>query len=86
MSNKLELSREEFEEDILYTAKTVILDRIIDHSRWSVTHEVIFQRDGKLWQALYDRAATEYQDNENPDTIECREVREIPSVDYEVIP
>lgn len=74
-------------QDLIYT--TVVRTRIIDHRRWAVTYEVIFERDGKLYRSTYDRGATEYQ-NEEPyeydnDPVECKEVRKIPTVDYEVI-
>ncbi len=42
----------------------VIKTDIVDHSRWSVAHEVIVQRisDGKYFSSSYSVGATESQD------------------------
>jgi hypothetical protein len=57
-----------------------ISNKIIDHSRWSVIHELIFQvvSTGKYYRTDYSVGATESQD-ETPwqydgDEIECDEV------------
>ena len=57
---------------------TIIEDNIIDHRRWSVDHEIIFERGGRFYAAVYSVGATESQD-ESPwqydeDMIECTEV------------
>lgn len=55
-------------------------DEIIDHTRWSVVHEMIFQQisTGKFYRSHYNRGATEMQD-ERPyeydgDIIACEQV------------
>jgi len=57
-----------------------ISDKMVDHSRWSVIHELIFQivSTGKYYRTEYSVGATESQD-ERPwqyedDEIECDEV------------
>lgn len=40
----------------------VVRDEIIDKVRWSLTHELIFALDGKLYRTLYQVGATETQD------------------------
>jgi hypothetical protein len=55
-----------------------IRNEIIDHSRWTVSHERIFEHDGHLYSTTYSVGATEQQD-ESPyeyddEEIECPEV------------
>lgn len=74
--------------EILEDATIVVRDRIIEHGRWTVTHELIFKRDGKLWRATYRVGATEGQDEqpwEYDDVITCVEVIEVPAVDYKPV-
>lgn len=46
----------------------VISDRLCDHSRWAVRHELIFrtpaQPAGEAWKVYYDVGATEQQDEQ----------------------
>jgi len=53
-------------------------DEIIDHTRWSVVHRIIFGFEGKFYEAGYSVGATESQD-ETPwqfeEVIECHEVK-----------
>jgi hypothetical protein len=57
----------------------IVLNEIIDKSRWSTIHRLIFMPEGetKLYEASYSRGATEQQD-EQPwqyvDEDECVEV------------
>ena len=54
-----------------------ILDKIIDTTRWSIIHEIVFEDNGKFYQTTYSEGATECQDErpwEYKDTIECYEV------------
>lgn len=56
----------------------IVEDNIIDSTRWSIVHRVVFVLDGKYYQTKYSRGATEYQD-ERPfeydgDLIEVTEV------------
>ena len=67
--------------EVLYDDHEVIKkirDTLIDTSRWSEHHELIFEKDGKLYSTSYSRGATEQQDESpfeyDPDEIECTEV------------
>ena len=52
--------------------------KLIDNSRWSLTHEFIFSYEGKFYRGYYTTGATEQQDHcafeydDNP--MECDEV------------
>lgn len=54
-----------------------IVDRIIDTTRWSIVHEIVFEDNGKFYQTTYSEGATEMQ-YERPweceDEVECEEV------------
>lgn len=59
----------------------VVRDRIIDHRRWSVIHEMVFEHNGKFYKSDYSTGATECQD-EHPyqyddNEIECPEVKPV---------
>lgn len=41
-----------------------IVDKVIDNSRWSVVHEIVFEDKGKFYQTTYSEGATECQDEE----------------------
>lgn len=66
MKEKLQLSKKDarnlISEDL--PGYKVIQDRIVDHGRWTVSHEVVVQResDGKFFKGGYRRGATESQD------------------------
>lgn len=67
--------------DLPYNSSLVVSDKIIDTTRWSTIHELIFKDDGKFWVTGYSRGSTEIQD-ESPweydgDEIECTEVHEV---------
>lgn len=52
-------------------------DKVIDTSRWSIEHEIVFEDDGKYYQTAYSVGATECQEErpwEYEDEIECTEV------------
>lgn len=57
-----------------------IRDKVIDNSRWSIFHEIVFEdRDGKHYRTTYSVGATECQDEapwEYDDQIECTEVEQ----------
>ena len=63
-------------QDLVY--ETPISDVIVEHNRWSVTHERIFKHEGRFFKTRYSVAATEGQDESpyeyEPDEIECPEV------------
>ena len=55
-----------------------IQDKIIENSRWSILHSIIFKFDNKFYKSNYSIGSTEYQ-NERPweydeDEVECEEV------------
>lgn len=57
-----------------------IEDTIIDNSRWSIHHKVIFEYEGKTYQAFYSVGATESQDEspwEYVKEVECTEVHQV---------
>ena len=72
----IKFKKQELEEmDLPYEG--TIEDRIIDTSRWSEIHEIIFEKDGKFYSAEYSCGATEGGDEtpwEYNDEIECTEV------------
>lgn len=55
----------------------LIEDDIIDTTRWSIVHEIVFEDKGKFYMTTYSEGATEYQDErpwEHEDEIKCTEV------------
>jgi len=64
-------------EDKMYKSGGMVEDKIIGHRRWSVTHSLVFEHDGKLYHTNYDAPATENQDCDPwgwREEIECPEV------------
>jgi ribosomal protein S17 len=59
----------------------VVSDRMVDHGRWSVVHEMIFKSGDRYWKTRYKSAATEIQDEKpyqyDGDEVECDEVRPV---------
>ena len=46
-----------------YDYENIMLDEIVDTSRWSNSHRIVFKyTDGKFYQAYYSVGATEMQD------------------------
>lgn len=68
-------SKELLSEDVIDNA---IENEIIDHTRWSVVHSIVFKwTDGKHYSASYSKGATECQDEgpwEYEDEVNCQEV------------
>lgn len=70
-------------EDHIYTntdgsVYEVVVNKISDHSRWSLYFDLVFKADGKYYSTYYSVGATECQ-AESPfefedDFIECNEV------------
>jgi len=63
--------------DVLDDGEDIVSNEITDHGRWSVTHEIVFKKDGKLYRTYYSVGATESQDEapwEYDDEVECTEV------------
>lgn len=56
----------------------IIVNEIVDTSRWSNIYNLVFKYDGKYYQTSYSVGATEIQDESpfewSPDMIECKEV------------
>ena len=76
--------------DIL-DSKFVISDEIVEHTRWSVVHEIIFKYEDKFWQTYYSVGATESQEEspwEYDKEVGCFEVKPVEKmvVVYEKIP
>ena len=66
--------------DLPYSAK---IDKVVDNTRWSVIHEIIFEHEGKFYRTSYSVGATEEQDEgpwEYDDEVECTEVHEVEKV------
>ncbi len=60
--------------DLPYSA---IEDKVVDNSRWSIQHEIIFEYEGKFYITQYSVGATECQDErpwEYDDEVDCTEV------------
>lgn len=59
-----------------YDCKLIEND-IIDTTRWSIVHEIVFEDKGKFYMTTYSEVATEYQDErpwEYEDEVKCTEV------------
>ncbi|MCC0645357.1 hypothetical protein KGF41_13910 [Clostridioides sp. ZZV14-6150] len=70
----MEFKKEFLKEQIEHS----VCNSVIDTSRWSISHEMIFEYKGKFYRTYYSEGATEMQD-ESPfeyedDIIECEEV------------
>lgn len=62
---------------------SALVDEITDTSRWSIHHKIVFEHDGKFYQAYYSEGATEqqcespweYEDEVDCDEVELKEVK-----------
>lgn len=65
----------------LLGSKAVISDKITDHSRWSVGHELIFSHEDKTYRTHYSVGATESQEegpwDDEDEGVECCEVQPV---------
>ena len=70
--------QELLDEEICWKGQRVVEDNIIDHTRWSVIHKVVFHwTDDKYYSTTYRVGATESQDEqpwEYENEVECEEV------------
>lgn len=70
--------------NILDCPKDILIsDEIIEHSRWSVLHNIIFKYENKFWETQYSVGATENQDErpwEYDEVVECCEVRPVEKI------
>ena len=76
---KLEASFLKNDLGLPFNSNNVIEDIIIDTSRWSIAHEVIFKYNSKFYRTTYSIGSTECQDEspwEYDDEVECYEVEE----------
>jgi len=67
----------EFLKDELDLPYSAISDTVVDNSRWSLIHEIVFETGGKFYKTNYSEGATEMQDErawDDEDEIECIEV------------
>lgn len=58
----------------------VIEDKIIDQTRWSTIHEIVFKKDDKYYMTSYSKGSTECQCErpwEYEDEVECEEVKKV---------
>ena len=63
--------------DLPWNDDIVKHDEVVDNSRWSIHHEIVFEHEGKFYKTWYSVGATEYQDEspwEYDDDVQCREV------------
>lgn len=52
-------------------------DKVVETSRWSTFHEIVFYHEGKYYQTGYSVGSTEYQDErpwEDQNEVDCTEV------------
>ena len=74
---KVKFSRDYLKNELDLPYSNTIVDRIIDTTRWSIIHEIVFADKGKFYMTIYSEGATECQDErpwEFDDEIECEEV------------
>lgn len=72
--------KKDFIENELNLPYSAMEDSIIDTSRWSIHHKIIFEYEGKFYSTYYSEGATECQDEvpwEYEDEIECVEVHQV---------
>jgi|AntRauTorcE11897_2_1112592.scaffolds.fasta_scaffold00400_32 hypothetical protein len=79
----MKFTKEFLQEHVLYGNEEVedvfvVADNIIETTRWSEIHYLVFNFEGKLYQTTYSQGSTEIQD-ESPfeyedDGVDCVEV------------
>ena len=71
-------SRDYLMDELDLPYENTIVNRIVDTTRWSIIHEIVFEDNGKFYMTTYSEGATECQDEKpweyNDDEIECTEV------------
>ncbi len=80
MRRKIYLSKD-FMREALCLPYDAIEDNIIDNTRWSIIHEIIFEYNNKFYRTEYSIGATEMQDEcpwDYMDEVECEEVIQKP--------
>lgn len=70
-------SKDYLKDELDLPYSNTVVDKIIDTTRWSIVHEIVFEYNGKFYQTTYSEGATEMQ-YESPweydDEVECIEV------------
>ena len=70
-------SKDSLKDELDLPYSNTVVDKIIDTTRWSIVHEIVFEDNGKFYQTTYSEGATEMQDErpwEYDDEVECTEV------------
>lgn len=73
----VKFSKDYLKDELHLPYENAIVDSIIDTTRWSIIHEIVFADKGKFYRTTYSEGATECQDErpwEYEDEIECEEV------------
>ena len=73
----MKFSKTYLKEELDLPYKNTIIDEIVDTSRWSIHHRIIFEDKGKFYETYYSEGATEMQDEspwEYEDEVDCTEV------------
>lgn len=55
-------SKDYLKDELDLPYSNTIVDKIIDTTRWSIVHEIVFEDNGKFYQTTYSEGATEMQD------------------------
>lgn len=74
---KKKFSRDYLVNELGLPYDNTIVDKIIDTTRWSIVHEIVFEDKGHFYSTTYSEGATEMQDErpwEYDDEINCTEV------------
>lgn len=89
---KIKIPKEEMQEILWGCQGKILRDEITSSGRWSIYHELIFQRndEGPIYRTDYSVGATEYQDErpwQDEKEVTCIEVKTVEKVivDYEDI-
>lgn len=69
---------------------TKVQDTLIDESRWSMVHKVIFREGDKFYSSIYSTGKTEMQEErpwDDEDEVECTEVKAVEKtiITYEIV-
>ena len=63
--------------DLPYNNDIIQEDNIIETSRWSELHEIVFEYNNKYYKTIYSQGLTEYQDEapwDGEEDVDCLEV------------
>lgn len=69
--------------DLPYNKDIVLSNEIIENTRWSIIHSIVFKFEDKYYETSYSVGATEEQDEgpwEYDTEVECVEVRQVEKV------